>query len=259
MLKATLALVTLSAPLAALAWGNNDIWQTKELALETAGVSTFEANTGAGDLEILGKDNLDEIMVVAKFGGKELDESDYVFTLERNGSTARLITSVDSSGSKNTYIDVKVLVPSSLLLEVNDRSGDLSVKDIDADVRIDDRSGDVYVSDINGDLKIEDNSGDVDIKNVTGSLSVEDKSGDINIRRVSGIVDIEDKSGDIEVEDIEANVTIDDSSGDIDIANIKGLVKVVDSGGDVDVVNAYDFEIDKRGGGDVESRSIGAK
>lgn len=259
MLKATLTLVTLSIPIAALAWGNDDIWQTKELALETAGLSTLEADTGAGDLEILGQDNLDKILVVGKFGGKELDESDYEFTLERNGSTARLVTSVDSSWSKNTYIDVRVLVPSSLLLGVNDRSGDLSVKDIDANVRIDDRSGDVHVSDINGDLYIEDNSGDVNIKNVSGSLTVEDKSGDINIRRVSGVVDIEDNSGDIDVVDIEANVTIDDSSGDIDVANIKGLVKVVDSGGDVDVVNAYDFEIDKRGGGDVESRRIGAK
>lgn len=259
MLKLTVALVTLGMPLTSLAWGINDIWQTKELALEASGVSTFEAETGAGELEILGKENLNEILVVAKFGGKEIDPSDYVFTLERAGSKARLVTSVNSSWSHNTYIDLEVLVPSSLLLEVNDRSGDLSVKDIEADVKIDDRSGDVYISNISGNLTVEDNSGDIDIENVTGSLTIEDKSGDINVRSVGGLVDIEDNSGDIDVVDVTANVTVDDSSGDIDIANIKGLVKVADSGGDVDVVNAYDFEIDKRGGGDVESRRIGAK
>lgn len=255
--KLTLGLI-LSASLVAgsnvMAYDN--IWKTETLELDASNLQTLQIDAGAGDIEVTGIDDLDEVRVIAKFGGSKVDESDYTLSLESNGSAAQIVVFVDSDWNSNTYIDLEVHFPKEMMLEIEDRSGDLSVANVDNSVVIDDRSGDVKVKNIKGDLTIEDNSGDLRLRNIDGSISIEDKSGDVDIVKVSGAVDLEDNSGDITLRDIGGDVKVRDSSGDIDVRDAKGVVDVTDTRGDVDVDGALDFHISKSGSGDVDSRNI---
>lgn len=235
----------------------DDIWKTETLELDAGNLQSLQIDAGAGDIEVTGIDELDEIRVIAKFGGSEIDDSDYTLTLESRGNAAKIAVFVDTGWNSNTYIDLEIHFPKEMMLEIDDRSGDISVANVDNSVEIDDRSGDVNVENVMGDLTIEDNSGDLSLRDIKGSVKVEDKSGDVVIVKVSGSVELQDNSGDITLRDIGGDVNVRDSSGDIDVRDAKGVVDVTDTRGDVDVDGALDFHINKSGRGDVDSRNIG--
>lgn len=237
----------------------DDIWKTETLELDASDLQILQIDAGAGDIDVTGIDDLDEVRVIAHFGGSEVDESDYTLTLESRRNSAQISVFVDSGWNSNTYIDIEVHFPKEMMLEINDRSGDISIANVNNSVEIDDRSGDVSVENVNGNLIIEDNSGDLSLRNINGAVNVEDKSGDVVIVKVTGAVKVEDNSGDITLRDIGGNINVRDSSGDIDVRDAQGVVDVTDTRGDVDVDGALDFHINKSGSGDVDSRNIGGK
>jgi hypothetical protein len=228
----------LSQGLFADGWGSAKLNKKVDLTLADDEVIQLNVDVGAGDLSIIGKKGQTEIVVIAKVYGEELNDDDYTLSLEKEDDKAVLIAQFNDRTYNNERIDVEVIMPASLALLVDDRSGDILIESVSNGLSLNDRSGDIELKDIAGLVRIEDRSGDVVGKNLRGDVIINDRSGEIQIKDVIG------------------DLTIDDSSGDIRAKNIFGVVTVEDSSGDIDINGASDFKLKNDGSGDVRLQNI---
>ena len=152
--------------------------------------------------------------------------------------------------NRYAYIDVRVAVPKTATLKIDDSSGDMDVSDVQAatvtdssgdqrleriagNLDVSDSSGEIKIANVGGELRLKDSSGDVDVDGVQGDVVVDiDSSGDLDIRRVTGSVHVRtDSSGDIEIQDVKRDVLIDeDSSGGIRVLQDGGNFTVGSDG-----------------------------
>ena len=110
--------------------------------------------------------------------------------------------------NRYAYIDVRVAVPKTATLKIDDSSGDMDVSDVQA-------------------ATITDSSGDQRLERIAGDLDVSDSSGEIKIANVGGELRLKDSSGDVDVDGVQGDVVVDlDSSGDLDIRRVTGSVHV---------------------------------
>lgn len=210
------------------------VHQKKQIQIEAAGIDTFIANTGAGDLKIQGVDGLTQITVIADiytYGDIKAD-----LTLEKNGLHAKLVADFDNNinFSRSPYIDLTIQVPATMMLTLEDGSGDIDIQGVAANINLDDGSGDLWIKG-GQQLNIVDGSGTIEISHTTGNLTLEDGSGSIMLKGIGGNAKIEDGSGDMSVHNVNGHVTIDDGSGDIDVDNTKGLSIIESGSGDLSV------------------------
>ena len=233
-----LSIAFLSQELFADGWGSAKLNNKVQLVLADDAIVQVNIDVGAGDLVIIGKEGQSEIVVIAKVYGDELSDDNYVLSLEKEGDKAVLIAQFNDHTHNNERIDLEVTMPPSLVLLVNDRSGDIIIESVD-----------------NG-LTLNDRSGDIELHNIAGLVKIEDRSGDLEGKDLRGDVFINDRSGEIQLKDVIGDVSIDDSSGDIRAKNISGLVTVADSSGDININGAADFKLINDGSGDVSLRNI---
>ena len=219
----------------------------RELVLDASQLSKLVAETGAGSLKIIGSDSSDKITVNADIYTNEA--LNYELSLSQHGDTAKLIAEHDLQDGFHIHInqghsiDLVITMPSKLALELDDSSGDITIKGLNNTIKVDDSSGDLtidggksvyiddssgslYVTNIQGDVEIEDGSGDTTVENTKGAVTIEDGSGDVVVRHVAGTVKVDDGSGDIRVNGAGGLIVEDDGSGDLDIDNVKGEVKI---------------------------------
>ena len=190
------------------------------------GISTVRVIAEAGSLDVEGQLNLTDVEAegtACASNTRALD--DVQFEVSTGGSEIV----IEARTPRNTQFDVRILVPDSVLVEIDDGSGGIDVRDVAA-VRITDGSGDVGVDGVSGDLVVtDDGSGDIDLRDVAGMVEIEvDGSGDITVAEVDGDVRIgSDGSGSIRVTDVGGDFEVgDDGSGDISHSNVVGTVDI---------------------------------
>ncbi len=228
-------------PLCLLASAHADECKDINFNLDSNDIRTLDLDVGSGYLSIIGSDADNapiEVQAQACAGSRsELDEMDILY--ERRGDTWIVETEVGDSnfnifslfnGFSDTRIDIDVIVPAGLLLNIDDGSGDMDIRDVRGELNIDDGSGDIQIRDITGPVRIDDGSGDIELRNIENRVEIEDGSGDIYIDRVGGDVIIEDDgSGDIDVRDVRGDfIARDTGSGDVDFRDIGGRIDVRD-------------------------------
>lgn len=255
-----------------------DVHLQKELIIDAQTLKTLDVDAGAGSLSIIGREGIDEITVKADIYTSDDNENNYQFSLTESGKTAYLIArNSNNSGiswGNGHRIDIEVIVPNSLMLDVTDGSGEMIIRDINANVDVKDGSGDLTIQNVKANLNVKDGSGDLNIANISGNLSVNDGSGGLRVSQVvgnvsiddgsgemelvniQGHVDIEDGSGSIKVSDVIGNVTLDDGSGDLAVKKVTGVVTVEDGSGDIDIKNAGGLTILEAGSGGLRVKNI---
>jgi len=243
---------------------------SKTLTLSTEGITSFSVEAGSGNLEIQGVDKADEIRVLADIviPGKDDEEAEKYaeISLDKHGDAAILTSQiVKSSGGgifngQNGYIHLKITVPSRLTLDIDDGSGNISIRSMAMDVTIDDSSGDIHVADVGGNLVIDDNSGSLAVTSVNGNTLIDDGSGDIRVANVTGELHINDGSGSIEISKVTGNVEVEDGSGDLLCSGVEGNVEIEDGSGSITVNEiGGDVIINDDGSGDFNANDIGGK
>jgi len=251
-----IALVIFCSP--ALVYGASCRYQKDiEFTIDAAAAQNLLVDVGAGELAIRGDANSNEILVSAQAcasSRSKLDDLD--LRHQRRGSDIEIYTEFDENRrffswwrSRDSHIDIELVVPGRLSLQVDDGSGSVVISHVSA-VNLEDGSGSIEVSDITGDAFIDDGSGDIEISNVSGLVSIDDGSGDLSIVESGAVHIIDDGSGGIRIIGITGNVHIeDDGSGGIDIRNVGGDVEIGSSGsGSVNVSNvAGNYYIDSGG------------
>ncbi|OFE13088.1 hypothetical protein PHACT_08020 [Pseudohongiella acticola] len=240
--------------------------------LDSDDIRSLTLDVGAGYLGIIGSaDDNAPIEVQARAcadSRRRLDDMEIL--TERRGDTWELETVTPDqnfnvfslfSGSFNAHIDIDLTVPAGLLLDIDDGSGNIDVRNFHGELLIDDGSGDLRIVDSSGPVRIDDGSGDIDISDVEGRIDVDDGSGSMTITGTRD-VRVRDGSGDIRVRDTEGDVVIaDDGSGDIRIERVSGNVRIDDDGsGDITVRDVQgDFGARDTGSGGIDYRDIGGR
>lgn len=208
-----------------------DISLQEDLSVSASGLASLDIDAGAGSLTIVGVKGADTIEVDADI--KTTEDRDYVLYLKKSGNSARLVAKHNSTtgywSGPSPQINLTVKMPSNLMLDIDDGSGDIKVTNINNSIRVDDGSGSASFEQIAGDLNIEDGSGSLFIKDVEGDLDLDDGSGELTVSDITGNVRVEDGSGELTIVNVSGKVTIDDGSGDINV-NKAGSLKIIDSG-----------------------------
>ncbi|KTF15963.1 DUF4097 family beta strand repeat-containing protein [Pseudoalteromonas sp. H103] len=211
--------------------------QTQQLSLPSSNLEYLNVLSGTGSLEIKGSPNATSISVDATIFTADI-EDEYTLTLEQNGKQATLVANNNTASGMRFYsgqsphIDLVVTVPSNLMLDIDDGSGDIAISAMQNNIDIEDGSGSLSINSAKN-LTIEDGSGDITLENITGNLALTDGSGSVNINNVSGNAEVDDGSGDMRISNVRGTLTVEDGSGSIAINNINGAVDVDDNSGDL--------------------------
>jgi hypothetical protein len=234
--------ITLSFALLALCTGAcafsmaEQTLRTQNESFPAAGVSAVRLETGPGTLQVTGKPGAPSIEVTAEFkanigshGDAQRILDNLKLTMETRGNTFCLKSEQlgDWHWGDSGRIDLTIIVPSEVGLDIDDGSGSMSVKGMGREVRIKDGSGEIEVDGVDGNLVIDDGSGSIWIRNVKGDVRIVDGSGGIDVARVGGSVRIDDGSGSIDVEDVGGDLVIPhDGSGSVHYRDIRGRLDI---------------------------------
>jgi hypothetical protein len=234
----------------------NKLSFNRDISMNASDSSKFFADVGAGYLAIQGGD-VDEITVKAKIYSNKYGNLDdlqkafdkyMLFSLERKGSKLVLKAIVKkrsfSFSSPDIAIDLDIIVPRSLNIEIDDGSGNLRVFDIDGKLEIDDGSGSMVIKNIGDNITIDDGSGNLEITNVDGDVRIDDGSGNQIIRNIKGSIYIDDGSGVVDIVKVTGDVSIDDSSGSIKVSELAGNFNLIDDGSGSVHVNGKKWNFD---------------
>lgn len=217
-----------------------------DFSVDAASLESLRLDVGAGELSIEGDSASNEVRVIATAcadSRRRLDDLNLTHSLRDSDLLVRTelnrrgsIFSWPSFGNTESHINIEIMMPADLTLDVDDGSGNIEISNVSS-LSLDDGSGSILIENISGDVSVEDGSGPITITGVNGKVSVSDGSGPINIRDSNEVVIIDDGSGEIEIERIFSNVSVyDDGSGGIRIHDVAGNVDVRDTGsGSVDI------------------------
>jgi hypothetical protein len=207
-------------------------YETITERLDATSLQLLRFETASGDLDIQGDPDATEIVVHATASGFLADPCPVMDSLRlelyAEDSTGWLRVSLDDADLG--WVDVEVTLPSSMIVDGDDNSGDIRIDDV-AGLVLSDGSGDVRIGDVAGAVWLSDGSGDIVIDDIGGDVDIIDGSGDIVLDGAAD-VRIEDGSGDIFVDDVDS-VTIWDGSGDIVVRDAGSVDIVEDGSGDL--------------------------
>ncbi len=204
------------------AFAHNQMFEkTQTLDIETTQSKTFVIEAGAGSMIINSVDS-DKIGVNALIKQKH-ENDDYCLSLTETNNVIKLKSA--SCFHSDTVIDLNILVPKGMNLNIKDGSGSIIINDME-DVVLKDGSGSIIMSNINGSIDIKDGSGSIELTQISDNIMIEDGSGSINIQDVIGKVTISDGSGSIYVDKAQSFELIQDGSGSVHIDNVSGDIKM---------------------------------
>lgn len=231
----------------------------QKLMIDADMLTTLDVEAGAGSLTISGSDAVSEITLVADIYTDSRSRESYQLELTDSGQSAFIVAKISSRGfwqGDSPHIDIKVTVPSHLMLKINDGSGSTKISNINAAVTVKDGSGDLSLKTIKGDLDINDGSGSLYLSDVIGNVAIVDGSGEIEINDVDGNLDIDDGSGSIIVKGISGSAMFEDGSGDLTVRKVDGIVTINDGSGGIDIEQAGGLKIIESGSGGLRVRQV---
>lgn len=231
-LAATVALLAL--PLTALARSDCKFSAERQGGIDATGAERVEILARAGELTVRPASGhaLGAAGRACASRQEFLDQTQLVVRRAGNVIQVHVQTPEDMSGIGilYAYLDLQVVVPDGLPVEVTDSSGDMSIDGVRV-VRISDSSGDIVARRLPADVEIDDSSGDVRVEDAAGAVRVSDSSGDVVIRGAKSVHVPRDSSGDLVIERVAGDVRIDqDSSGDVLVADVGGNVELLADG-----------------------------
>lgn len=237
-----------------------------DLELDPAQIGTLEIDAGAGPIEILGQGSGTIQITARACASSERALEGVTLQYERRGDRWEVISDTEVNGgwfsgwtgNRYAYMEMIIVAPNGIALDIDDGSGDLMISEWEGDVEIDDGSGELELTNIVGDIYIDDGSGDIMVTDGAGEIDLEDGSGDIDISQWQGPVFVDDGSGDIEISQVAGNVSVEDGSGGMSIEDIDGDVRIEEDGsGGIDVYRVTgDLTIGSTGSGGLHFNDI---
>lgn len=147
----------------------------------------------------------------------------------------------NSVGLNGVESNLTIKLPESVVVEVNNRHGNVRAAETGGDVTIDNAHGNVDVSQVAGNLTIENAHGNVvantiamatiavrhgnaDIQTATGSLAIDSSHGRVNVDSVTGELKFLGSHSMLKATDLSSNAILTNAHGELDGKNIAGNV-----------------------------------
>lgn len=236
----------------------------RSATIDAAGATKIVIGAGAGELSVRGE-NVSSVRASGRACASSEDLLGQIqLESRREGTIVYLKTAIPQVQSsvlgfgRYASLDLEVVVPESVAIDLEDSSGDLELRNVKSAV-VADSSGDIDISNVSGNLDVTDSSGDMEIEKVGGNLSVRDSSGDMELEDIQGSVLIPvDSSGDIHIQRAASVHVVNDSSGEMVISQVKGDVRIdSDSSGEIDVTEVDgSFSVGSDGSGGIHHSRV---
>lgn len=144
-------------------------------------------------------------------------------------------------------VRLEISVPRAYNVDLDTRAGNISVNDLDGEVRTETGGGNLEFGNINGSVWAHTAGGNIDIGDVDGNVDVETSGGNIHIDRAGGEVRAETSGGNITVDEVGGTIDARTSGGNIS-ANITrqpaGDCRLSTSAGTISVTLAAGIGVD---------------
>lgn len=212
--------------------------------IEIRDESRLVVESKSGDITILGEAGRNEVQltIIKRVKAKSQEEAERLaglldIEIDRDGRELVISTKYpkgdDAKRSIFSYLmrrypkmsmELILVVPPELDIELTSASGDLSVSNINGSVELTAASGDLQTINIGGSLNMVVASGDIEVENVDGEARFSSASGDITAHKLSSDALIQTASGDVEMIDIGGDVEAETISGDIVVEGVGSVI-----------------------------------
>src|SRR5207249_757863 len=152
---------------------------------EVPGGSTIEVVNMFGNIDVKPSDADRVVLDVKKtVRGSNQQEADrlasgFTFSIEKNGSTVRIASSQDPTGSigrgrgrQRFKSSLTLRVPKHSMLRLDNRFGNVNVQDVIGNQTVTNRYGRVGARAVDGDLEVTNSFGEVEVRDITGAINV---------------------------------------------------------------------------------------
>jgi len=244
--------VRLAVPIAALlaaAGARADESFERSVPAEPGGRLKIEMDGGSIDVE---GHEAEEVRVDARSSGFAADS--VRFELDEDGGRD-LRLSIRSSGLMGLFgarVRLHVRVPTRFSVDLRTGGGDVTVEEVEGEVRARSGGGGVEVNRIVGPVEIETSGGRIRADAVRGELRARTSGGSINVADASGGLDVETSGGPLELRDVSGPVRARTSGGSIEVrfsGSPEGFVETSGGGIEVEVVRGAGLRLDARTSG----------
>jgi DUF4097 and DUF4098 domain-containing protein YvlB len=212
---------------------------------------TLRIENPCGNVRIVGGFDEGHVTAEAKIRGSSVEDArdkanGYTLVIEESDELV-LIKQPDMSGLS---VDLNVQIPAKRFVEVRSASGDVSILDTQSGARVNNKSGDIHLRQLNGTVEISAYSGDLNIEDTkSASLTIENKSGNVKMTRIEGNINARTASGNVKISQASGKtISVEAVSGDVDIdldSPVTGSLNVRTVSGDslVSIVDGSDCRV----------------
>jgi DUF4097 and DUF4098 domain-containing protein YvlB len=172
-----------------------------------------------------------------------------------NGGGGRRVIIVGMGPGLEAYADMTIRVPPQRQVSVHLAGGDMSARDVEADLQLTAAGGDIEASGIRGELTMTTGGGDVSARNVQGALVMKTGGGEISAGNIRGTTTVRTEGGNISANDIQGELRIDTGGGDVKVGTVQGAT-INTGGGEVSASDVRGVLTIRTGGGDVSVRTV---
>lgn|GEM_PF-2581297 len=201
-------------------------------------LTKFVVRNNYGDIEIVPTETTKvTVNATIQVGLNEEDETkaetiaDETINIKSLGDILE-VSATRYQNNTSISIDYTISVPSYLITAINNGNGDVQIKGV-KEVAVDNRYGDVVIRDIAGKVSLENQNGHITVNNIGDSLAVQNSYGNITAVTIDGDTKIENKNGDVEVEGVSGDLDIENRYDDIRFSQITGNVVIDQQNGEV--------------------------
>jgi len=224
---------------------------------------TLEIENVTGDITISSWDknivDIREELIMDVYTEEEAEER-VARKIKGYSQNGNVITIKEENGSGVVDSDFEIKVPKKFNLEIQIRGGDLTIAQLEGNVRAVTSGGDIELVDLSGVLEITTSGGDMSFKDISGRLNARTSGGDIELVNIFCEANVNTSGGDIELLKATQKISLNTSGGDVDAADVEGDLNIKTSGGDIGVYNCSGSKISMQtSGGDIEMENIKGK
>lgn len=217
--------------------------ETSKEIIPVEGEKLLVVITQSGDITVSGEEGRSEIALrlVKKVKADDAEEAKRISSMmeleiNRDDEVLRISTRYPKQGMEKRSIlsylfdryprmrmELILVIPEDLALEVETASGDVKVENIRDEVDVTTASGDVEVNKVGGAVAVHVASGDIDAADIKGDAKLVSASGEITGRDIVGNCLINTASGDIDLSNLGGDLELSSVTGDAAIDGVRSV------------------------------------
>jgi DUF4097 and DUF4098 domain-containing protein YvlB len=209
---------------------------------------TLRVDASFGSIEVTtSSGNRVDVKVVREVRDRFEDDEEQIISehqveMSQSGNDV-LITTTVSAAARGRWsedysttplrVRLEISVPRSYNVDLDTRGGNISVNDLDGEVRTETAGGNLEFGNINGTLWARTAGGNIELAGSSGTAEVRTAGGNIEIGDVDGNVDAETSGGSIHIDRAGGEVRAETGGGNITVDEVSGTIDARSSGGNV--------------------------